>query len=72
MTKCIFGEYSECRKVHSVSNVKGKTCSLSPLLLLGGEYFVFQFAIQKYKDSDIQKYKFALLFCMGVNLGPSH
>jgi len=45
-----------------VSNVKGETCSLGPLLLLGGEYFVFQFAIQKYIDPDIQNCKFACCF----------
>ena len=44
------GKCTECKKVHIVSNLKGETCSLVPLLLLGAEYFVFQFAIQKYKD----------------------
>jgi len=39
------------------------------LLSFGAESFVFQFAIQKYKDSDIQKYNFAS--CFGVKLGRS-
>jgi len=32
------------------------------LLLFGAEYFVFQFAIKKYKDYDIQNYNFACCF----------
>ena len=32
------------------------------LLPLGAEPFVFQFAIQKFKDKDIQKYNFACCF----------
>jgi hypothetical protein len=32
------------------------------LLLFGSEYFVFQIAIQKHKDQDIQNYNFACCF----------
>jgi hypothetical protein len=39
--------------------IKSRECLLSS----GAEYFVIQFAIQKYK--------FCLLFCMGVKLGLS-
>jgi hypothetical protein len=39
------------------------------LLLFGSESFVFQIAIKKFKNQDIQNYNFALLFCMGVKLG---
>ena len=35
----------------------------------GAESFIFQVAIQKFKDQDIHNYKFCLLFCMGVKLG---
>jgi hypothetical protein len=37
----------------------------------GVEYFVFKFAIQKYKYQDIHKYNLAF-FCMGMKLGLSH
>ena len=39
------------------------------MLSFGAESFVFQFAIQKFKDYDIQNYNVAVLFCMGVKLG---
>jgi hypothetical protein len=42
------------------------------LLSFGAEYFVFQFAIQKYKVKDIQNHNVYLLFCMCVELGRSH
>jgi len=32
------------------------------LLSFGAEYFVFQFAIQKFKDQGIQNYNFACCF----------
>jgi hypothetical protein len=32
------------------------------LLSFGAEYFVFQFAVQKYKDYDKHKYNFACCF----------
>ena len=38
------------------------------LLSLGGEYFIFQCAIQKYKDQDIQNYNFACCFVWVWNL----
>ena len=38
------------------------------MILFIAEYFVFQFAIQKYKNYVIQKYNFCLLFCVGVKL----
>jgi hypothetical protein len=38
------------------------------LLSFGAQSFVFQFAIQKYNDTELLFY---LLFCMGVKLGPS-
>jgi UDP-galactopyranose mutase len=31
--------------------------------------FVFQVAIQKFKDQDIMNYNFAYCFCLGVKLG---
>ena len=38
------------------------------LLSIGAESFVFQVAIQKFKDQDIQNYN-CLLFFTGVKLG---
>ena len=38
------------------------------LLSLGAEPFVFQFAIQEYKDYGIQNYSFPV-FCKGVKFG---
>ena len=32
------------------------------MLSFGAEYFVFQFAIRKYKDLDIEIYNFAVVF----------
>ena len=39
------------------------------LLSFGAKPFVFQFAVQKFKDQDIYKTINLLLFCMGVKLG---
>jgi len=41
------------------------------LLSFSAESFVFQFAIQKYNDQNIQT-RFRLLFCMGMRLCTSH
>ena len=38
------------------------------LLSFGAEYFVFQFAIQKFKDQGIQNYNFACCFVWAWNL----
>jgi len=38
------------------------------LLSFGAESFVFHFAIQKYKDSDVQNYSFDLCFVWEWNL----
>ena len=38
------------------------------MLSLGAEYFVFQFAIHKYKEYDIQNYNFAFYFVWVWNL----
>jgi len=37
-----------------------------------GQNMTDQFAIQEFKDQDIQNYNFCLLYCMGVKLGRSH
>jgi len=42
-----------------------KQCSLP----FGAESFVFLFAIQKYKNSDIQNYNFSFCFFICVKLG---
>ena len=42
----------------NLEQIEAREC----LLLFGAESFVFQFAIQIFKDSDIQNYKFACCF----------
>ena len=42
--------------------IKSRLKSRNACLSFGAEFFVFQFAIQKYKDYDIQNYNFAVLY----------
>jgi len=41
------------------------------LAIIQCKYFVFQFAFQKYKDSDIQNFNFAFCFTWVRNLDPT-
>jgi len=59
----------KCNKCHAVYNI-GYIYSAVCLLSFNAVSFVFQFAIQKYKDSDIQNYNFpvALYGCEAWSL----
>jgi len=46
--------------------------SLTVVYFKVAENFVFQLAVHKYEDKDIQNFTFCVLFYMGVKLGLSH
>jgi hypothetical protein len=62
--ECLLSLGSECCEVMECLLSLGEECCevTECLLSLGEECFVFQFAIQKFKDEDIQNYNFARFF----------